>query len=130
METVIGAFELQNHVAASCSPRETNRMHGDFGTTVAEAAHLHGKASADFFGEFPLHVMRHAIHRAGGKTFLNRFHHGGEAMACHERTEGQVVVKVFIAVEIAELAAARVFYEDRIGIISTVVAGDAERNAL
>ena len=88
-----------------------------------------GKASADFFGEFPLHVVRHAEHGAGGEPLFDRLHDRGMAVSGHERAEGQIVVDVLVAVEVAELAAAGLFHEDRPGIVSAIIAGDAERNA-
>jgi hypothetical protein len=51
------------------------------------------------------------------------------AVSCHEGTEGQVVVDVFVAVKVAEFAATGFFDEDRPGIVGAIVAGDAERNA-
>jgi hypothetical protein len=51
------------------------------------------------------------------------------AVSGHERAEGQVVIDVFVAIEVAELAAAGLFHEDRPGIVSAIVAGYAERNA-
>src|ERR1700691_2321574 len=51
------------------------------------------------------------------------------AVSSHERAEGQVVVDVFVAIEVAELAAAGLFYKDGPGIVIAIVAGYAERNA-
>ena len=50
-------------------------------------------------------------------------------MSGHKRAESEVVVDVFVAVEIAELAAAGFFHEDGPGIVMAIVAGYAERNA-
>jgi len=44
----------------------------------------------------------------------------------HQRAEGEVVVDVFVAIEVAELAAAGFLDENRPGIVSAVVAGDAQ----
>jgi hypothetical protein len=67
MQAVVGAFELHNLVASSSSARQANRVHGDFGAAVSEAAHLDREAGADLFREFPLHVVRHAEHGASGE---------------------------------------------------------------
>ena len=52
------------------------------------------------------------------------------AVSGHERAEAKVVIDVVVAIEIAKMRAAAFFYEDRIGIVGAVVAGDAERDAL
>ena len=129
MQAVVGAFELDDLVASGSGASQANRVHGGFGAAVAEAAHLDRKAVADFFREFPLHVVRHAEHGAGGEALLDGLHHRRMAMSGHERAEGQVVVDVFVAVEVAKLAAAGLFHEDRPGIVGAIVAGYAERNA-
>ena len=63
-----------------------------------------GKRCADFFGQFPFHVVRHAEHGAGAETVLHGFHDRGMAMSGHERAETKVVIDVFVAIEIAEIA--------------------------
>src|ERR1035438_8037967 len=77
VQAVVGAFELDDLVASGGGARETNRVHGHFGTAIAEAAHLDRKASADLFGEFPFHIVRHAEHGAGGEALLDGLHHYG-----------------------------------------------------
>ena len=130
VQSVISAFELHDLVAPGSGARQTNRVHRRFRSAVAEAAHLHRKAVADFFRQFPFHIVRHAEHGAGGKPFLDRLHHRRMAVSGHQRAERQVVIDVFVAIEIAELAAAGLFHKDRPGIVGAIVAGDAERNAL
>ena len=129
MQSVIGAFELDDLVAPGRGAGQANRMHGHFGAAVTEAAHLDRESRADFFGEFPFHIVRHAEHGAGRQALLDGLHDRGMAVPGHERAEGQVVIDVFIAIEIAELAAAGLLYEDWPGIVSAIVAGDAEWNA-
>src|SRR5579872_4169004 len=51
------------------------------------------------------------------------------AVSGHQRTESQVVIDVFVAIEIAKLAAARLFHKDRPRIVRTIVAGYAKGNA-
>src|SRR6266568_4404455 len=66
--------------------------------------------------------VRHAEHGASRKTLLDCFHHGRMAMPGHESAEAQVVIDVFVSVEVAKPAALCVLHKDRIGIISAVVA--------
>ena len=47
-----------------------------------------------------------------------------------QRAKGQVVVNVFIAIEITKLAAAGLLYKNRPGIVGAVVAGDTQGNTL
>ncbi len=128
MQAVVGAFEFDDLVASGGGAGQANRVHRDFGTAIAEAAHLHREAGTDFFREFPLHVVGHAKHSPGREALLDGLHHGGMAVSSHKSAEGQVVVDIFVAIEVAELAAAGLFHEDRPGIIGAIVAGDAERN--
>ena len=51
-------------------------------------------------------------------------------MSGHERAEGQIVINVFVAIEVAEFAAAGLFHEDRPGIVGAIVAGDAQGKSL
>src|SRR5712692_11363852 len=106
MQAVVGAFELYDLVASGGGASQADGVHRCFSAAVAETAHFDGKAVADFFGELPFHVVGHAEHGAGSETLLDGLHDGGMAVSSHERAEGQVVVNVFVAIEIAELAAA------------------------
>ena len=87
VQSVVGAFKLYDLVAAGGGAGQADGVHGGFGTAVAEAAHLDREAVADFFREFPFHVVRHAEHGAGGETLFNGLHHGGMAVSGHERAE-------------------------------------------
>ncbi len=97
---------------------------------VSKAAHLNRKAIANFLCKFPLHVVGHAKHRAGGKPLLDGLHHRRMAMSGHQRAESQVVIDIFIAIEIAKFAAAGFFHKDRPRVIGAIVARYAERNTL
>ena len=44
--------------------------------------------------------------------------------------KAEIVIDVLVAIEIAELRALAFFYEDRIGIVGAIIAGDAERKPL
>src|SRR5579864_8476703 len=109
MQSVIGAFEFDDLVATSGRASEADGMHRDFGSAVAEAHHLDGKAIADFFGQFPFHVVRHAEHGSEAKARLDSLHHRGMAMAGHERAEAQVMVDVVVTIEIAKMRALSFF---------------------
>ncbi len=126
---MVSAFKLHDLVAAGSGASQPDGVHGGFRTAVAEAHHLDRKAVADFFRQLPLHVVRHAEHGAGAETLLHRLHHRGMAMSGHERAETQVVINVFVAIEIAELAARSFFHKNRVGIVSAIVAGDSQGNA-
>ena len=129
MQAVVSAFELHDLVAAGSGAGQADGVHGRFRTAVAEAHHLDRKAVADFFGQLPLHVVGHAEHGAGAEAFFDGLHDRGMAMSGHERAEAQVVIDVFVAVEVAEFAALSFFHKNRIGIVSAIVAGYAQRNA-
>ena len=129
VQAVVSAFKFYDLVAAGSGAGQANGVHGGFRTAVAEAHHLDRKAVADFFGQFPLHVVGHAEHGAGAETLFHGLHDRGMAMSGHERAETQVVVDVFVAVEVAELAALSLFHKNRIGIVSAIVAGHSQRNA-
>jgi len=47
----------------------------------------------------------------------------------HESTEGQIVIDIFVAIEIAEFAATGFLYKDWPGIVMAIVAGYAERDS-
>src|SRR5579862_3629502 len=130
VQAVISTFELDDLVAPRSGAGETNGVHGCFGAAVSEAAHLEGKARADFLGQFPLHVMGHAISGAFVQTPFDSLDHRGMRMARHERAKTKIVIKVFVAIEIAELAAGSFRNKDGIGLVSTIVAGHAKRQAL
>ena len=91
--------------------------------------HLDWKAIANLFGQFPLHVMGHAEHGSVLSRFSTAFMDRGMAMTRHERTKAKVVVNVFVAVQVTKLAALSLFHENRVRIIGSIVAGDAQWNA-
>ena len=128
VQAVVTAFKLYDLVASGSGTGQADGVHGGFGTAIAEAHHLDRKTLADFFRQLPLHIVRHAEHGAGAETLFHCLHHGGMAMPGHERAETEVVIDVFVAIEVAELAALSFFHKNRVGIVSAVVAGDAQRN--
>jgi hypothetical protein len=50
-------------------------------------------------------------------------------MSRHQRAERQVVIKIVIAVEIAEMRAAGFLHKNRPGIIRAIIAGHSQGNA-
>ena len=130
MQAVIAAFELDDLVASGSRAGQSNGMHGGFGAAVAEAAHLDGIARADFFRQFPLHVVRHAVNRALVQARFHGLNHRRMRVARHQRAETQVMVNVFVAVEIANLAPRRLRHKQRIRIVGAIVAGHAQGQAL
>ena len=129
VQAVVSAFKLHDLVAAGSGAGQADGVHGGFRTAVAEAHHLDRKAVADFFRQLPLHVVRHAEHGAGAETLFHGLHDRGMAMSGHERAETKVVIDVFVAIEIAELAALSLFHKNRVRIVGAIVAGHAQRNA-
>ncbi len=126
---MISAFELDDLVTAGSRARKTHRVHGGFGAAVAEANHLHRETLANFLGQLPFHVVRHAKHSAGVQALSYGLHHRGMAMPGHQCAEAEVVVDVVIAIEIAKVRPLAFFDEDRIRIVRPVVTGNAQRNA-
>ena len=129
MHAVIAAFHLDDLVAAGEAAGEADGVHRDLGAAGAEADLVHGEALADLVGEVELEGVRHAVHGSGLEALLDCFHHGGMAMAGHERAEAEVEVDVFVAVEIVDVGAFGVLDVERPGLIAAEVAGDAERHA-
>jgi len=130
VQAVVAAFELQDLFAAGGGTRDAAGVHGDFGSARAEANHFDGVALADFFGKFPFLIVRHAESGATMKFLFDSFYHGGMTVASHQRTETQVVVNVFVAIEIVNTAALSILDKNRIRLVMAIVAGNAERNSL
>ena len=105
MQTVVGAFEFEYFVAAGSGASETAAVHGDFRAARAETHHLDGIPFADLFGKFPFLIVRHAKGGAAVQLLFDRFDHCGMAVAGHQRAETQVVVDVFVAVQVVDPAA-------------------------
>src|SRR5689334_21388196 len=129
MQAMISAFELYDLIASSSGARQAYGMHGCFSTTVAKTNHLDWKSLTDFLRQLPLHVVRHSKHGASRETFFHCFHNCGMTMSRHESAEAQVVIDIFVSIEVAKSAALRVLHEDWIRIVGAVVARDPERDA-
>jgi len=105
VQSVIRALKAQNFVAACCGARDAACVHGRFRAAVAEPHHFHRIPRADLFRQFQFHVMRHAERGAAIGHRLYRFDHRGMPVPGHQRAETQVVVKIFVAVDVFDLAA-------------------------
>ncbi len=104
MTAVIATFHFDNLAAARHRARETQRMHGDLGTAVAEANHFHRKAFADQYQPAPI-PCRAAFRRAFQlSSVLDCPHHRWMTMACKQRTVAEIVVNIFVAVDIVDPA--------------------------
>src|SRR5271154_7513013 len=105
MQAVIAAFHLNDAVAAGGGASEAHGVHGAFRAAIAETHHFHRKALADFFGELPFEVVRHAEHGAGAEFRLHSLDHGGMAMAGHQRAEAEIEIEIFVAINVVNVSA-------------------------
>ena len=130
VQAVVGALEFEDFVTPGSGACEAAGVHGDFGAAGTKAHHLDGITFADFFREFPFLIVRHAKRGAAMQFLFHGFDHSGMAVAGHQRAETQVVINIFVAVEVVDFAALSVFHEERIRLVMAVVAGNAQRNPL
>ena len=130
MQAVVGALKFEDFVAAGGGASDAAGVHGDFGAARTKTHHFDGIAFADFFGEFPFLIVRHAKGGAAMQLLLDGLDDGGMTVAGHERAETEVVVNVFVAIEIVNAAGFSIFHENRIRLVMAVVAGHAQRNPL
>src|SRR5215472_4832123 len=110
MQAVVAALELQDFFAGRSGASNATGVHGDFRAARAETHHFDGIALTNLFGKFPFLVVRHAEGRAAMEFDFDGFDDGGMTMPSHERAETQVVVDVFVAVEVMNPAAFSVFH--------------------
>src|SRR6267143_1201531 len=130
MQSVVRAFELQNLVAARSGARNAAGVHGDFRAAGTEADHVHRIALANFFRKLPFLLMRHAEGGSFVELLLDGLYYGGLAMSGHQRTEAEVVVDVFVAVEVVNAATFAILHKKWIVLVMAIVAGNAEGDAL
>src|SRR5207302_9259275 len=128
VQAVVRTFEFENFVASGGGTGEAAGVHGGFGAAVAKAHHLYGEALTNFFRELPFHVVRHAKHRAGGKTPRNSLHDGRMTVSGHQRANTEVLVEVLVTIEIAEMRTLLFLPKDWLLIVSEVLARHAGRN--
>src|SRR5258707_7712320 len=121
---------FRSFVAARSGSRDAAGVHGDFRSARAEAHHIHRIALANLFGKFPFLLVRHAESGSFMKLLLDGLYDGGMAMPSHQRAEAQVVVDVFVAVEVVNAAAFAILHKKRIGLVVAVVFFDSPRDAV
>src|SRR6266851_2523768 len=130
MQSVVGAFKLQDFVAARGGARNATGMHGDFRSARAKADHIYRIALANFFRKLPFLLVRHTESGSFMKLLLDGLYDGGMAMPGHQCAKAEVMVNVFVAVEVVNAAAFAILHKKRIGFVMAVVTGDAERDAV
>ena len=113
MQAVVSALEFDDLVATGSGTSQTDRVHRRFRPRRTKAAHLQRESRTDFLRQFPLHVVRHAEHRACAQALFNCLHHGRMAVASHQCTEAKIVIDVFIAIEIPDVTALAAHQESR-----------------
>ena len=64
------------------------------------------------------------------QLLLDGLHHRGVAMPGHQCAKAEVVIHVFVSVDIVNPARLSILYENRIRLIVPVIAGHAERDSL
>ena len=96
---------MQDLVAAGGGAGDAAGVHGHFRAAGAEAHHFHRIALADFFGKLPFLFVRHAKGGALVQFLFDSFDDRGMAMPGHQRAEAQVVVDIFVAVDVVNAAA-------------------------
>src|SRR2546428_221295 len=124
------AFELRDHRTLAVRPRYSDRMKRGLGPGHREthpAVRPEDPEKAFRIGRFEF--VGRAEHRGprGLKAVADRLHHARVAVAQNERTEGEAVVDVLVAVEVPEAAALRLLHRNRVGIEIFHACGDAAR---
>ena len=83
---VVAAFELDELGAASGTAGQPQGAHARFGARADQSHHFHGRhVFEDFFGQFDLALGRRTKRKTIERRFLNRFEHGGMAVAQNHR---------------------------------------------
>src|SRR5712692_5609893 len=129
MQAVIGTLKLQNLIAARGGARDAARVHGDFRSAGTEAHHIHGIAFANFFRKLPFLLVGHAEGCTFVKLLFDGPYDGGMAMPRHQRSEAQVVIDVFVAVNVVNAAAFALLHKNRVGLVMAIVARNSERDS-
>ena len=75
-------------------------------------------------------IVGHAEGRSFVQLLLDGFHHGGMAMPGHQCAKTQVVIDIFVSIDVVNPASLSVLHEHRIGLVVAIVAGNAEWDAL
>src|SRR4051812_1458648 len=125
---MVTAFELDDLVATGEAARKTDGVHGGFGSAIGETNVLYRITLDDLFGEFALHLVRHAIHGAALELLLHGLHHRRMRVPRHDGAETEREIDVIIAIEVAQTRPLRFRDEQRIRLIAAEIAGYAERH--
>jgi len=129
MQSVVGTFELHDLVATrrrACYPA---RVHRHFGPLEPNRT-SHRVALANFFRKFPFLIVRHTECRAEIELLLSLLSRRQDGNARHQRSETQVVIDVFISINVVNAARFSVFHKNRIRLVVPVVTRHAKRNPL
>ena len=129
MQPVIRAFKLQNLVATGRRARDAAGVHGHFRAARTEAHHLHGIALADFFRQLPFLLVRHAESGALVQLLFDSFHHRRMTVPGHQRSETQIVIDVFVPIDVVNSPCFAVFHKNGIRLVMPVVAGNSQGNS-
>src|SRR2546423_8756125 len=127
MQTVVGAFEFQNFVASRCRPGNAASVHCDFRAAGTESHHVHRIALANLFRKLPFLLVRHPEGSSFMQLLLHGLHDGGMAMPGHQRSETQIVIDVFVPVDVVNAAALSILDENRIRLIVAVGSWSTKR---
>ena len=112
---VVGAGELQHHLAAGRGAREPQRAHRRLGARGGHAQHVHGRhPRAHQLGQLDLAGGRRAEARAARGRVGDRVDHRGVRVAVDQRAPRADVVDVRVAVDVHDLGALGALDEDRV----------------
>ncbi len=101
---VIAAFELDGKVAARESARHAQRAHGGFGPGIDQAHHLDGRhALVNQLGQLHLALGGRAEAGSDRENLAQRVHDRRKAVAQDQRSPGQDVVDVLVAVDVVDV---------------------------
>jgi hypothetical protein len=84
---------------------------------------------ANFFRQLPLLFVGHAEGGAFVQFLLDGSDHRGMTMPGHQGAKAQVVIDVFVSVNVVNAAALPFLHEDGIRLVVAIVAGYAQRNS-
>ena len=105
--TVITAFNFDDLVAACCSTRNTNGIHGGFGARVGEAPHRQAITSSQHFGHIGIGLTWRHKQRSLTQLHINCGAHMWVLVAREQGSKAHVVVGVHVAVDVGHLWALR-----------------------
>jgi len=125
--TVVAALELDDLLAPGVATRDPNGVHGRLGARVAEAHQVRVEAPLDLLGERHAVLDREGVAGPVGDAMLQHLGQDRVRVAGGEHAEGHVEVDVVVAIGVADVRAARIGHEQRIGVVGLEGAGHAQR---